>query len=215
LPELTWLERLEAWPAEELQLEEALPNLRALTCLFLTYPGLRIPTSLTAPPRLMRLCLFSLELGAEESLPAGAGLAALRWLALPWTVLRSAAAAGVLSGAQRLEYLCCISAPALQPDSEEQGGQPQGEAAEVHRQQWEAFWRFLATHPPLRCFAVLDHPDTSDVSRVSRELLGACFALGRCRPGLQLRLLQDWECIRDEMLHSEEIPQRPTPYPFF
>lgn len=116
LPALTRLEQLALYVTrrhdEELRtvLSNVLPNLSNLTCLSLRCNIYHcVPPSVAALPRLQRLGVAGYPAnGADFSLPQGTWLASLRWLGLPWVVVGSAAASGVLSSASSLEYLCAL-----------------------------------------------------------------------------------------------------------
>lgn len=87
------------------------------------------------------------------------------------------AAAGILSSACQLEYFCSLGWP---EPAAGLANQP-GDAG------WDAFWAFLAGHPPLRCFAVDPHRASGSGSTSNTAAVDALFDPRWQRPGLQCR----------------------------
>jgi hypothetical protein len=209
LPALTGLQQLliVCYPASvSEELAAALPQLRSLTALIVRAVGQRIPAALSSLSSLQRLSLSSFDDAdeTEESrLPVGPWLASIRWLGLPWPVLQRSAAA--LACATQLEYLCTLSMPETAASSDAESSA-----------RWRRFWRFLASHPPLRCFAVETghYGDAAEPQALGRpwvELLRALLLLRGMRPDLRIRYLaSDFE---GEASESEAIPNN-DPIPF-
>ena len=121
---------------------------------------------------------------------------------LPYHMAAAAAAAGVLSRAAQLEYLCSSGWP--EKAAAEDGAQQQGDG------RWEAFWNFLARHPPLRCFAVDTNLIGGSGSKPNDAAVDALLDMRWRRPGLQLRRLPRYagsQTFWDELLECEEIPE--------
>jgi len=175
-------------------LEAALPNLQRLTCLSLFCQAyMHILPTIASLPHLQRLCFDgnAAVTGADLSLPQGAWLASIRWLGLPWEVLEPAV--GTLQGAPNLEYLCSLGNP-----------------IPFLPEEWRTFWRFVATHPPLRCLGVECEQGEPELG----PLLDTILALKQRRPDLQLRRLGAAEhdksfCL--EVLDCPDIPSDPVP----
>lgn len=77
------------------------------------------------------------------------------------------AAAGILSSARQLEYFCSLGWP--EPAA--------GLANQPVEAGWNAFWAFLAGHPPLRCFAVDPHRASGSGSTSNTAAVDALFDL--------------------------------------
>jgi len=201
LSALTRLERLFATAHMEVDgaaLEAALPRLQRLTRLLLfCHTFERIPPAIASLSCLQRLCFdgSAADALADLSLPQGAWLASIRWLGLPWGVLRSAV--GTLRAAPHLEYLCSSSIPTDGTSSEE----------------WAAFWRFVAAHPPLRCLG-MEHQGGGECSP-AELLLDTILTLRQRHPELQLRRLGAGKGFITEVLHCTDIPSDPAPSPPF
>lgn len=122
---------------------------------------------------------------------------------LPYHMAAAAAAAGVLSRAALLDYLCSSGWP--EKAAAEDGAQQQEEDG-----RWEAFWNFLARHPPLRCFAVDTNLIEGSSSKPNDAAVDALLDMHWRRPGLQLRRLPRYagsQTFWDELLECEEIPE--------
>lgn len=102
-----------------------------------------LPPSITGLTRLQRLCAQrdSTEDFHDHSLPGGPWLASLRWLGLPYGCLSLPEALAALRSATRLELLCSLRYPRLV------GNETSSE------ERFNAFFEFVAAHPPLRCFS--------------------------------------------------------------
>lgn len=101
-----------------------------------------LPPSISGLTRLQRLCAqreYPHDF-LDLSLPSGPWLGSLRWLGLPWDCLDAPGALEVLRSATRLEFLCSLSLPYIDTDSD---------GCWDH---WDAFFEFLVAHPSLRCF---------------------------------------------------------------
>lgn len=101
-------------------------------------------------------------------------------------------AVGALTGAGRLEYLCCLEFP--------QRGRSSADAED-----WDALWGFLAAHPPLRCFAI-----NASSGQPSVALLDALLDLKCERPGLQLRRMPRGDenySFWYDILDCDDIPE--------
>lgn len=83
-----------------------------------------------------------------------------------------AAATGVLSTAAQLKYFATLGWPEEDEDID---------AA------WDAFWAFLASHPPLRCFAVDTFTVSGSGAAPSVAAVDALVDLQHQRPELQVR----------------------------
>ncbi len=100
-----------------------------------------VPPSIGEMPRLERLHLqqdYSEGMVVIE-LPRGPWLRSVRWLGLPWECLDDPDNLEVLRSTAQLEFLCALTLPCI-GDRED---------SFVH---WDAFFEWVATHPPLRCF---------------------------------------------------------------
>jgi len=104
-------------------------------------------------------------------------------------VLRSAV--GTLHGIPHLEYLCIQFIPAPSPS---------------HTAEWAAFWRFVATHPPLRCLGMEDLGDWGACPVAL--LLDTVLVLKHRRPELRLRRFggRGQSRFGAEMLNCTDIP---------
>lgn len=181
------------------QLEDAFAQLRSLTSLVLRVLSHWVPVALGSLSRLQRLS-FSMWHADElnyAGLPAGPWLASIRWLGLPWPVLEHSAAA-VVANAPNLEFLCSNTLP---------------ETPLVNDHYWCRFWRFLTTHPPLRCFAVEMGP-VGGLGQAtvlpSFELMRALLQLQRTHPALCLRCVAGVD-FQHELCESESIPEQDPP----
>lgn len=185
-------------PEDAAALQAVLPRLQRLTCLCLNVEDPprphAVPPAIATLPRLQRLCidvweddLHLWEQLENVSLPLGPWLQAIRWLGLPWRVL--AAAPGVLRGAPLLEYLAILHAPIKY-----------GDTAADHSQ-WEEWWEFVATHPPLECLCIeigMDEPPSSPLSQ-------AMCALCHRRPSLRQRCVP-FAAFIEEVKQLADIP---------
>ncbi len=152
-----------------------LPALQQLTTLSLKFGWLDrsqpLVPSLASLPRLERVC-FTVE-GFHDMftlpLPAGPWVSYLRVLAAPFCILRPSIE--LLRGAGKLEHPTSLGPP--MPD-----GMPDGPCPG-----WRAFFDFLASHPPLRCFCVESDPGEF----IRREFVTAMCRLHCSRPGLLWR----------------------------
>ncbi|KAL4448515.1 hypothetical protein ABPG75_005734 [Micractinium tetrahymenae] len=200
LSSLTRLDALSAGPLGQESgalLLRALPRLAGLTCLALANPSWStVPPAIAQLPRLQRLWL---SVGAPPAgapaMPQGPWLSSIRWLGLPWRHLEGGPE--VLARAPRLEYLVSLDVPGCRE-----------ERAALAR--WEAFFAFLARHPPLRCFGIESEPLNAH-STCSMRLLDAIIRLARCRPALRLRRKADTGvgCMWDEVSSAADIPEDP------
>jgi len=211
LSTLTWLEQLEVLHLRPVNpaLEVALPLLVNLTCLSLCCNDYRrIPPALAQLPRLQRLCFDAKPAAAaaeDFSLPQPAWLASIRWLGLPWVTLRQAV--GWLPGAVQLEYLCSLGLPPFP------GGA--GSPSCPSEQQGKAFWRFVATHPLLRCLGLQEYDEDQSHKDVSVSgVIKTLLYLRHRRPDLSVRHLQPRTC-HAEVVRSTAIPTAPVFLPPF
>jgi len=173
-------------------LEAALPRLQQLTCLMLCCRNYqRIPPNIAGLSRLQRLSFDGLP-GVDLSLPQGAWLASIRWLGLPWEVLRSAVS--TMACAPHLECLCSRGMPSIGPS---------------HTEEWRAFWRFVAAHPPLRCLGM---ESVDETAALAPGLLDTILVLKHRRPELQLRRLLEGNKFFGEVLDCADIPSTLVPY---
>ena len=193
---MTWLECLstelaDGVSAEELQQWEqaeraTLPRLTYLTALALAIEGRGEATLTALPqlPRLQRLWLWGWHPFDPAAL-SGPWLGSLRWLGMEWPLLERAA--GALRAAPRLEYVCSLSAPVRADEG-----------------RWRAAWDFLATHPPLRCFAI----DIQDEAQFpGMPAIEALMRLHNHRPSLQMhRPRPGCTSFYTEVMDSPGIP---------
>ena len=130
-----------------------------------------LPPALSGLSRL-RLCHLESYGPAERTayapaLPGGPWLRSLQWLSVgPGTLLSSTA---VLQGAAALECVSIAGSPA--------GG------IDWHSAAADAFFDWLARHPPLRCFSV----DAGRPKKVCSRFFVRVLQLGRSRPALRVQ----------------------------
>ncbi|KAI7842307.1 hypothetical protein COHA_003947 [Chlorella ohadii] len=157
-----------------------------------------VPPSIGEMPRLERLHLqqdYSEGMVVIE-LPRGPWLRSVRWLGLPWECLDDPDNLEVLRSTAQLEFLCALTLPCI-GDREDSFDH------------WDAFFEWVATHPPLRCFGF----EPGDVAEVKTALLNAVLNMVQRRPHLILRHVDyDSPGFLLEMLNCEDIPTKPTPF---
>ena len=148
------------------ELAAALPSMQHLTYLAIKGNG-PLHQVVAALPQLQRLFVWREAEAAAEQLPLPPGFPRLRCLGLDWRT--TAASVPALAAMPELQELCLPDAPA------------KGSVAEA---QWDAFWAWAATHPPLRSLCLAsDHPDRSRNTVCSHMSL-ASLRLQRARPAL-------------------------------
>ena len=160
-------------------LNEAIRVLTALESLALDFPFDQqvtppSPSGVGLLPRLQQLSLSYFNSSGEPAALWAVPMPSvpfprLRWLALPLAV--ALAASNFLAMARSLETLCLLLPPA---------------AMRLDSGRWWAFWRFVATHPPLRS---LLYEVPADSPTCSLQLLDALLLLQLQRPALQVRRL--------------------------
>lgn len=141
-----------------------------------------VPPAVAALPQLQRcsLTFYCMDSGAPLQgawLPPLAALPfdSLRWLALPLQL--ALASQPVLAQAHRLHTLCLELSEMETSDAYDSG-------------QWAGFWRFVASHPPLRCL-LYQASEGEDPGPAVFMLLDALLLLQRRRPALEVRRLVD------------------------
>jgi hypothetical protein len=196
LAAMTWLKRLQlgSWgsPLPPAELATSLRQLRQMTCLLLHGDGIsQLPTAALAGLSRLQLCMIKAPLVVDEhaaalqqvrhgqqeqapprplqQLPAGPWLSSLCHLCTHWELLAQGTA--VLAQAQQLEHLAIVGIP-----------------SSSHRataQQWEAFWEWAATHPPLQRLSI-DVNEEPDPSAFDGPAFDEVLKLLRRRPGLSV-----------------------------
>ena len=208
LAQLTQLEMLSVGGITDLNsvavLEAALPALQRLTTLLLEYEMMprQLPRSLASLPRLNRLGIGFVPpmddpLALQVQLPAGPWVSSLRVLGVPFYVL--CPSTEQLCSANQLEHLACFGPPTLvcTPDEEDKCAS------------WHAFFGFLASHPPLRCFTIQSEKDQDDDDELfSREFVSTMCHLQRSRPGLLWRRASDGSFTK-QVLRDSVMPTDP------
>ena len=95
----------------------------------------------------------------------------------------------------QLQYFCCSGWP------------EEGDADEDA--DWDAFWRFLERHPPLRCFAVDTESVPVSAAAPSAAAVDALVDLSARRRELQIRTVPRYDGGKPfwrELLDFDEIP---------
>lgn len=168
------------------RLNEVLRPLTGLTGLALMFISAsdEWPCSLTRLTQLQWLCIQVREC-PQVALPAGDWTNNLRRLAVEFRT--AAASLPQLAAAQHLSHLSLMDVPE-KGEGEEQLGQ------------WEAFWRFAATHPPLqRLYFQSADEGNKPSGNVPACVLEACVQLATMRLSLQVGVRDEdlWRLLED------------------
>ena len=133
----------------------------------------KLPLSLASLSRLQHLSIDFITFPKEPSvrlpLPAGPWVSSLRVLGAPFCVLSPSIE--LLRSASQLEHLACFGPPTLTAKT------AAGSAS------WDAFFGFLASHPPLRCFTT----ESGQGNSFPHTFMTGLCRLQRSRPGLLWR----------------------------